>query len=100
MITKKRLLKNSKERQHKEVNLDDVKILSKNFKTNEKRKISEALSIRSFKPTLNVQPWSTLVDTLLDDTGCTTTGELSNLMMDRDGWKARIHEVRAGARQR
>ena len=35
MITKKRLLKNSKERQHKEVNLDDVKILSKNFKTNE-----------------------------------------------------------------
>ena len=58
MITKKRLLKNSKERQHKEVNLDDVKILSKNFKTNEKRKISEALLIRSFKPTLNVQPWS------------------------------------------
>ena len=43
---------------------------------------------------------TTLVDTLLDDTGCTTTGELSNLMMDRDGWKARIHEVRAGARQR
>ena len=43
---------------------------------------------------------TTLVDTLLDDIGCTTTGELSNLMMDRDGWKARIHEVRAGARQR
>ena len=36
---------------------------------------------------------TTLVDTLLDDTGCTTTGELSNLMMDRDGWKARIHEA-------
>ena len=43
---------------------------------------------------------TTLIDTLLDDTGCTTTGELSNVMMDRDGWKARIHEVRGGARQR
>ena len=31
----------------------------KNFKTNEKRKISEALLIRSFKPTLNVQGMST-----------------------------------------
>ena len=34
---------------------------------------------------------TTMVDTLLDDT---TTGELSNTMMDRDGWKARIHEIR------
>ena len=37
---------------------------------------------------------TTLVDTLLNDTGCTTTGELSNTMMDSDGWKARIHDVR------
>ena len=48
------VLKHSKERQHKEVNLVDVKIRSKTFKTNEKRKISEALLIRSFKTTLNV----------------------------------------------
>ena len=27
---------------------------------------------------------TTLVDTLLDDTGCTTTGELSNTMIDHD----------------
>ena len=71
---------------------------SDNNNDNKEKTIEEL--IRSFKPTLNVQPWSTLVDTLLDDTGCTTTGELSNLMMDRDGWNARIHEVRAGARQR
>ena len=43
---------------------------------------------------------TTLADTLLDDIGCTTTGELSNLMMDRDGLRARIHKVRASARQR
>ena len=43
---------------------------------------------------------TTLVDTLLDDTGCSTTQEPSTAMMDRVRWKSHIHEVRAGARQR
>jgi len=43
---------------------------------------------------------TTYFDTLLDDTGCTTTQELSTAMLDRNNWKARIHEVQAGARHR
>ena len=43
---------------------------------------------------------TTLIDTLLHDTGCSTTQELSTAMMDRERCKSRIHEVRAGARQR
>ena len=37
---------------------------------------------------------TTLVDTLLDDTGCATRNELATAMLDRDSWKERIHEVR------
>ena len=43
---------------------------------------------------------TTLIDTLLDDTGCATTNELATAMLDRDSWRERIYEVRAGARQR
>jgi len=43
---------------------------------------------------------TTLINTLLDDTGCASTNELNTAMLDRDRWKARNHEVRAGARQR
>ena len=53
------ILKHSKERNHCAITINDIKVLSKNFKTDEKRKISEALFIRSQKPTLNVQGMST-----------------------------------------
>ena len=53
------VFKHSQKRQHQPINIDDIKILSTNFKTNEKRKISEALFIRSHKPTFNVQRPST-----------------------------------------
>ena len=53
------ILKHSKELNHQPIGINDVKILSKNFRTNEKRKISEALFIRSLKPTINVQGTST-----------------------------------------
>ena len=43
---------------------------------------------------------TTHVDTLLDDTGCAIRNELATAMLDRDSWKERIHEVRAGARPR
>ena len=43
---------------------------------------------------------TTFIDTLLRDTGCENENEIRTAMMDRDGWKRRIHEVRAGARPR
>ena len=45
------ILKHSKERNHQQIDINDVKILSKNFRTNEKRKLRKALFIRSLKPT-------------------------------------------------
>ena len=53
------VLKHRRERNHCDITMNDITVLSKNFKTNEKRKISEALIIRSQKPSLNVQGMST-----------------------------------------
>ena len=44
------------------------------------------------------RPRVTYVDNLHDDTSLQTIGELKTAMSDRDGWKDRIHAVRAGAR--
>ena len=49
------LLKHARESQHTHVWKDDFKILSGNYKSSVKRKISEALYIRTLKPTLNVK---------------------------------------------
>ena len=38
------------------------------------------------------------IDNLKEDTGLVTTNELRTAMMDREGWKERSEEVRAGAR--
>ena len=55
-------------RNHQPIHINNIKILSKNFqKTNEKRKISEALFIRSFKPIIDVNGTSTpLIYCLID----------------------------------
>ena len=44
------------------------------------------------------KPKTTYVDTLLEDTGLATTGEIRTAMMDKADWRGRIHMVRAGAR--
>ena len=49
------LLKHARENQHTHVWKDDFKILNGNYKSSVKRKISEALYIRTLKPTLNVK---------------------------------------------
>ena len=49
------LLKNARASQHTHVWKDDFKILNDNYKSSVKRKISEALYIRTLKPTLNVK---------------------------------------------
>ena len=49
------LLKHAHESQHTHIWEDDFKILSGNYKSCVKRKVSEALYIRIFKPTLNVK---------------------------------------------
>ena len=49
------LLKHARESQHTHVWKDDFKILNGNGKSNTKGKISEALYIRTLKPTLNVK---------------------------------------------
>ena len=49
------LLKHAHESQHTQVWKDDFKILHGNYKISVKRKISEALYIRTLKPTLNVK---------------------------------------------
>ena len=49
------LLKHARESQHTHVWKDDFKILNGNYKSSVKRKISEALYIRTLKPTLNVK---------------------------------------------
>ena len=49
------LLKHACENQHTHVWKDDFKILNGNYKSSVKRKISEALYIRTLKPTLNVK---------------------------------------------
>ena len=49
------LLKHAHESQHTQVRKDDFKILNGNYKISVKRKISEALYIRTLKPTLNVK---------------------------------------------
>ena len=47
------LLKHARESQHTHVWKDDFKILNGNYKSSIKRKISEALHIRTLKPALN-----------------------------------------------
>ena len=49
------LLKHARQSQHTHVWKDDFKILNGNYKSSVKRKISEALYIRTLKPTLNVK---------------------------------------------
>ena len=49
------LLKHARESQHTHVWKDDVKILNGNYKSTAKRKISEALYIRTLEPTLNLK---------------------------------------------
>ena len=44
------------------------------------------------------KPKNTFIDTLLDDTGLETVGEIKPALLDRKGWRGRIHTVRAGAR--
>ena len=43
---------------------------------------------------------TTYIDTLLKDTGFENENEIKTAMLDRQGWKRRIHGVRAGARPR
>ena len=52
---KSHVLKHSRKEKHRHVWVQDFTILSKNYKSNIKRKISEALFIKSNKPCLNVQ---------------------------------------------
>lgn len=52
---KSHILKHSRKEKHRHVWVQDFKILNKNYKSNIKRKISEALFIKSHKPCLNVQ---------------------------------------------
>ena len=40
----------------------------------------------------------TFIDTLLKDTGFEMESEIKTAMLDREGWRQRIHSVRAGAR--
>ena len=43
---------------------------------------------------------TTYIDTLLSDTGCENENKIRTAMMDKDSWKRRIHEVRAGPQPR
>ena len=52
---KSHVLIHSKRTKHRRVFLPDVKILGKGYRTNFKRKVSEALYIKELKPDLNVQ---------------------------------------------
>ena len=52
---KSHMLIHSKKTKHKRVFLRDVKVLETGYRTNFKRKISEALYIKELKPDLNVQ---------------------------------------------
>ena len=60
--------------------MNDIKVLSKNFKTNEKRKISEALFIRSQKPSLNVQGMSTPLH--LNTSRCCDVNGITSMCMN------------------
>ena len=53
------LFKHSLEKDHTEVELNDFKIIARNYKNNNrKRKVSEALLIKRYRPTLNKQDQS------------------------------------------
>ena len=53
---KSHMLKHSIEKHHDNVAQENLKIIDKNFKNNKwKRKISESLWIKDFRPTLNPQ---------------------------------------------
>ena len=53
------ILRNSIEKNHTEVTVNDFKVIGRNYKSNvRKRKVAEALSIKQFRPTLNVQEQS------------------------------------------
>ena len=52
---KSHMLKHSRDKLHNHVWEDDFKLLSNNYQSNIKRKISESLSIRQLKPSLNKQ---------------------------------------------
>ena len=49
------LLKHSREKNHQHACENDVKVLGNNYRSNFKRKISEALFIKQLKPSLNVK---------------------------------------------
>ena len=49
------LLKHSREKNHQHACENDVKVLGNNYRSNFKRKISEALLIKQLKPSLNVK---------------------------------------------
>ena len=49
------ILQHSKKTKHRRVTLKDVKILGKGYKSNFKRRISEALFVKELKPDLNKQ---------------------------------------------
>ena len=56
------LLKHAQESQHTHIWKDDFKILSGNYKSSVKRKISEALYIKTLQPTLNVKEKSMILE--------------------------------------
>ena len=49
------LLKHANNDKHHRVRLENFKVLGKNYNSNFKRKISESLFIKEYKPDLNVQ---------------------------------------------
>ena len=49
------VVKHTLEKGHKEISMDNVTIISKNFNNYYKRKVSEALFIKSKKPFLNAK---------------------------------------------
>ena len=50
-----RVLTHSMQTKHRRVYLNDIKIIGTSYRSNFKRKISEALHIKEMKPDLNVQ---------------------------------------------
>ena len=49
------VLQHSKHTKHRRVTLDNVEILEKNYRSDFKRRVSEALFIKELKPDLNKQ---------------------------------------------
>ena len=53
------VLRHSIEKSHTEVTANDFKVIGRNYRNNvRKRKVAEALLIKQFRPTLNIQEQS------------------------------------------